>query len=50
MTREIQGIRLAGFLIMALGAWFRRPWSVPLGLLVVLFGWSRGILFPPRGG
>jgi hypothetical protein len=50
MTREIQGIRLAGYLIMSLGAWYRRPWSVPLGLLVVLFGWSRGVLFPRRGG
>jgi hypothetical protein len=50
MTREMQGVRLAGYLIMSLGAWYRRPWSVPLGLLVVLFGWSRGILFPPRGG
>ena len=50
MTREMQGVRLAGYLIMALGSWYRRPWSVPLGLLVVLFGWSRGVLFPRRGG
>ena len=26
MTREIQGIRLAGYFIMSLGAWYRRPW------------------------
>jgi len=50
MTREMQGVRLAGCLIMSLGAWYRKPWSVPLGVLVVLFGWSCGILFPPRGG
>jgi hypothetical protein len=50
MTREMQGVRLAGYLIMSLGAWYRRPWSMPLGLLVVLFGWSRGVLFPRRGG
>lgn len=50
MTREMQAVRLAGYLIMALGAWYRRPWPVPLGLLVVLFGWSRGVLFPRRGG
>jgi hypothetical protein len=49
MTREMQGVRLAGYLIMAIGAWHRRLWPVPLGLLVVLFGWFRGILFP-RGG
>ena len=49
MTREMQGVRLAGYLIMSLGAWHRRLWPVPLGLLVVLFGWFRGIVFP-RGG
>ncbi len=48
MTREMQGMRLAGYLLMALGAWHRKPWSVPLGLLVVLFGWFRGMLFPRR--
>lgn len=44
MTKEMQGVRLAGYLIMALGAWHRRPWFIPLGLLVVLFGWLRGKL------
>jgi hypothetical protein len=46
MSREMQGVRLVGYLIMALGAWHRRLWPMPLGLLVVLFGWFRGILFP----
>ena len=46
MTREMQGVRLAGYLIMSLGAWHRRLWPVPL---VVLFGWFRGMIFP-RGG
>jgi hypothetical protein len=50
MTREMEGVRLAGYLIMALGAWYSRPWSEPLGLLIVLFGWFRGILFPHRSG
>ena len=45
MSREMQGVRLVGYLIMALGAWHRRLWPMPLGLLVVLFGWFRGILF-----
>jgi hypothetical protein len=45
MTTEMQGVRLAGYLIMALAAWYRKPWSMPLGLLVVLFGWFRGMLF-----
>jgi hypothetical protein len=46
MSREMQGVRLVGYLIMALGARHRRLWPMPLGLLVVLFGWFRGILFP----
>ena len=46
MTTEMQGVRLAGYLIMAAGAWYRRLWLVPFGFLVVLFGWLRGILFP----
>jgi hypothetical protein len=46
MTGEMQGVRLAGYLIMSLGAWHRRLWPLPLGLLVVLFGWLRGKIFP----
>lgn len=46
MTKEMQGVRSGGYLIMALGAWHRKPWLVPSGVLVVLFGWFRGILFP----
>ena len=46
MTAEMQGVRLAGYLIMSLGAWHRRLWPLPLGLLVVLFGWFRGMIFP----
>lgn len=49
MTKEMQGVRSAGFLIMGLGTWHRRPWLIPLGVLVVLFGWFRGILFPREG-
>lgn len=46
MTRRMQGVRLAGYLIMAVGAWYRRLWLVPLGCLVVLLGWLRGMLSP----
>ncbi|HET7480726.1 MAG TPA: hypothetical protein VFJ72_14570 [Rubrobacteraceae bacterium] len=49
MTNEMQAVRLAGALTMALGAWHRRPWFIPFGLLVVLFGWLRGVLFSWRG-
>jgi hypothetical protein len=48
MTREMELVRLAGYLVMALGAWHRRGWTIPLGLLVVLFGQFRGLLFPGK--
>jgi hypothetical protein len=49
MTKEMQGVRAAGYLIMALGAWYQRPRLIPFGVLVVLFGWFRGRLFPRSG-
>lgn len=49
MTKEMQAVRLAGYLIMSLGAWHRRPWFIPVGLLVVLFGWLCGKLFSWEG-
>jgi hypothetical protein len=44
MTPAMQGFRLAGNGIMMLGAWYRRPEWLAGGLLVILFGWLRGIL------
>ena len=41
-------LRLAGDTLMAIGAWRRRPAFIALGVLVVLVGWSHGLL--PRGG
>ena len=49
MSQEMQGVRAGGYLIMGVGAWQRRPWLIPVGVLVVLFGWFRGILFPREG-
>ncbi len=48
MTRTIELIRLAGYAIMAIGAWFHFMLLIPLGLLVVLLGWFRGVIFPIR--
>ena len=46
MTREMQGLRLAGYLIMMAGAWYRRPSLLSPGALAIVFGWARGKLFP----
>ena len=44
MTPAMEAVRLAGYGVMALGAWQRRPVLLPVGLLITLFGWLRGWL------
>jgi hypothetical protein len=46
MTRTIEIIRFAGYAIMAIGAWFHVVWLIPLGLVIILSGWFRGVAFP----
>jgi|SRR5690625_345394 len=43
MTPMMERIRLIGFIIMILGARFHLIWLMVVGLLVVLFGWFRGV-------
>ncbi len=45
MTPSMMTVRLSGAVIMSVAAWLRRPIWLPVGLLVVLFGWSRGFQF-----
>jgi hypothetical protein len=46
MTRSMEALRLEGYAVMVVGAWFHLAWLILLGLLVVLFGWLRGVIFP----
>jgi len=48
MTRTIEGMRFAGDIVMVLGAWFREPSSIVLGLAVVVLAWSSGLVGKPR--
>ncbi len=48
MTQAMQAIRLLGYLVMAIGAWYHLLWLIPAGLLVIVFGWLRGVLFPQK--
>lgn len=48
MTRAMEALRLAGTLPISLGFWHHTPWLIVLGLVMVLFGWLRGLLLPPR--
>ena len=38
-------LRLGGLIVMVIGAWYHVVLLIPLGLLVILLGWLRGILF-----
>ncbi len=46
MTRPVELLRFAGYVLMALSAWYRIFWFIPAGLLVIVFAWLRGVLFP----
>jgi hypothetical protein len=48
MTRSMEMLRLAGYVVTAAGAWFRLAWLIPLGLPVVLLGWLRGVIAPDK--
>jgi hypothetical protein len=46
MTRRMEIMRFAGYALMAVGAWYHLVWLIPLGLLVVVVAWLRGVIFP----
>ena len=48
MTNAMRLIRLGGMIVMVIGAWYHVVVLIPLGLVVTLLGWLRGILFPGK--
>lgn len=48
MTPSVVAVRIVGTSIMWVGAWYRRPLLLPLGLGLVLVGWFRGVLWPKQ--
>jgi hypothetical protein len=46
MTRSMEVVRMAGYVVMAVGAWFHLACLIPLGLLFTLLGWLRGVILP----
>ncbi len=46
MTRPIESLRFIGYGIMAAGGWFHLVGLVLFGLLVILFAWLNGKVFP----
>ena len=50
MTRAVEGVRLAGMVVMAVGAWQRSALVIVGGLSIVVLGWTRGLFKPTRDG
>jgi len=46
MTHAMEALRFAVILPLSLGAWFHQPLLIALGLVMILFGWLRGLIFP----
>ena len=46
MTPAIEALRFLGYEIMAVGAWIHATWAIPIGLLIIILAWLRGVIFP----
>lgn len=46
MTKRWEAVRLIGFIIAILAAWFHVLWLIFVGILIILFGWVYGLFFP----
>ena len=46
MTPFAVAMRILGTVITHVGAWYRKPALIPLGLMTVLLGWLSGKLLP----
>jgi hypothetical protein len=44
MTGTMEALRLLGYILMAAGAWYHAPWTIGLGLVIILFAWINGIV------
>jgi hypothetical protein len=48
MTRPLEAVRFLGLGLFWLAAWYRIGWLLPVGLLVIVVAWLRGVLLPRR--
>jgi hypothetical protein len=44
MSHAMEGVRLAGMAVTAVGAWRQSLWLIVAGGAIVLFGWLRGTI------
>ncbi len=48
MTRSVEAVRFAGFVIMSIGAWYHAVWAIAAGLIIIILTWLRGVLLPSK--
>ena len=48
ITRNMQGLRFAGLIVLIAGAWYQTIWPIPAGLVIILFAWFRGRILPNK--
>jgi hypothetical protein len=48
MTHAMEAVRLGGMIVIAFGTWNRSAVTIAFGVVVILFGWTRGLLMPTR--
>ena len=46
MTRKVEALRFSGQIVMWAGAAAHVVWLLPLGFMIVVFGWLRGLWIP----
>lgn len=46
MTHRIEVVRMGGQIVMWLGAITHVPWLLPLGFVIVMYGWLNGLWAP----
>jgi hypothetical protein len=46
MTGWMMILRMAANIPMIIGAWYHIPWLFLVGMLMILFGWLRGVILP----
>ncbi len=46
MSSLVVALRLLGLLVMCVGAWLHMLWLIPVGIIIVILAWLRGVIFP----
>ena len=48
-SKSSDWIRFAGFVVMLTGGWINMLWLVAAGFLIILFVWTKGLIFGKPG-